>query len=243
MPSRNGSFPRGRGRWLRLVVLCAILGIGASLTGAYVLGIRQIPPVHPLSGRQIAGIATDTGWLDRTTRSQEEAPEEALDVIGIAPGTVVADVGAGSGYMTLKLARRVGPVGRVYANDVQLMMLRTIARKLREEKISNVELVEGSDHDARLPEGAIDLALLVDVYHEFRYPQAMLRSLRRALRPNGRLVLVEYRKEDPSLPIVFTHRMSVAEARLEVEAEAFTFDRVIEQVPRQHIIVFRKPAS
>src|SRR5262249_53878751 len=153
------------------------------------------------------------------------------------------DVGAGSGYMTLRLARRVGPAGRVYANDVQPMMLRTIASKLRDEKVSNVELVEGTEDDAGLPSDAIDLALLVDVYHEFHHPQAMLRSLRQSLRPDGRLVLVEYRKEDPRIPIAFTHRMSVAEARLEVEAEAFTFDRVIEELPRQHIIVFRKPKS
>ena len=156
---------------------------------------------------------------------------------------MVADVGAGSGYMTLRLASRVGPGGRVYANDVQPMMLRTLAGKLREAQISNVELIEGTEQDARLPENGIDLALLVDVSHECRYPQAMLRSLRRALRPNGRLVLVEYRKEDPSIPIAFTHRRSIAEARLEVEAEGFTFDRAIEALPRQHIIVFRKPPS
>jgi SAM-dependent methyltransferase len=93
----------------------------------------------------------------------------------------------------------------------------------------------------RLPEGAIDLVLLVDVYHELSHPQAMLQSIRRALKPNGRLVLVEYRKEDPSIPIADTHRMTVAEARTEVEAEGFVFDRLLTALPRQHVIVFRKP--
>jgi predicted methyltransferase len=241
-PDRRNRSP-ARLHWTRLLLVCLVAGIGAFAAGAYAIKARQPPPTHPISGRPIAGIATDTGWLDRDSREPEEAPERALDLIGIAPGSIVADVGAGSGYMTFRLAHRVGPAGRVYANDVQLMMLRTIARKLRDEKVSNVELVEGTEDDARLPAGAIDLALLVDVYHEFHHPQAMLRSLRQALRPDGRLVLVEYRKEDSSIPIAFTHRMSVAEARLEVEAEGFTFDRTIEELPRQHIIVFRKPKS
>jgi SAM-dependent methyltransferase len=104
--------------------------------------------------------------------------------------------------------------------------------------VSNVEVVQGSEDDAKLPGSAIDLALLVDVYHEFWRPQEMLRSIRRSLKPHGQLVLVEYRKEDPSIPIAYTHRMSVAEARTEVEAEGFTFDRLVEGLPRQHIIEF-----
>ena len=106
--------------------------------------------------------------------------------------------------------------------------------------MSNVEVVQGSEVDTHLPDGAVNLALLVDVYHEFWHPQEMLRSIRRSLRPDGQLVLIEYREEDPSIPIAPTHRMSVAGARREVEAEGFTFDRVIPGLPRQHIIVFRK---
>jgi ubiquinone/menaquinone biosynthesis C-methylase UbiE len=106
--------------------------------------------------------------------------------------------------------------------------------------LSNVEILEGAQEDTRLPDNAIDLALLVDVYHEFWRPREMLRSIRRSLKPGGQLVLVEYRKEDPSIPIAYTHRMSVAEARTEVEAEGFTFDRLVPGLPRQHIIEFRR---
>src|SRR5262249_28183461 len=153
---------------------------------------------------------------DRPEREEEEGPERALDLIGIAPKMVVADVGAGTGYMTVRLARRVGPAGKVYANDLQPAMLQLIQDKVLSEQLANVELVQGTEDDARLPAGALDLVLLVDVYHELRHPQRMLQSLQRALKLNGRLVLVEYRKEDPSIPIADTHRMSVAEVRTEV---------------------------
>ena len=196
------------------------------------------PPTHPLTGRRVAGIATNTSWLDRAEREGEEQPERALDLIGIEAGSVVADIGAGSGYMTIRLAKRVGPAGKVYANDLQAAMLRAVEEKVRAAGLSNVAVVQGTEQDARLPAGAVDLALLVDVYHELWYPQPMLQSIRRALKPDGRLVLVEYRKEDPTIPIADAHRMSVADARREVEAEGFAFDRVIPGLPRQHIIVF-----
>jgi ubiquinone/menaquinone biosynthesis C-methylase UbiE len=153
---------------------------------------------------------------------------------------IVADVGARSGYMTTRIARIVGPAGKVYAEDIQPAMLTILQDKARTEHLANIELVLGTDVDAPLPENAIDLALLVDVYHEFRHPQDLLRSIRRSLKVGGQLVLVEYRKEDASIPIASTHRMSVADARTEVEAEGFTFDRVVPGLPRQHIIMFRK---
>jgi SAM-dependent methyltransferase len=234
---------RARASLRPLILLGVVLGLGSFLAGAYIVSTRPVPLTHPLSGRPIAGIATDIDWLDRSSREREEEPERALDLIGITPGSVVADVGAGSGYMTSRIASRVGPTGKVYANDLQPAMLRTIMDKLRQQPVSNVDVVQGTEYDARLPDGAMDLVLLVDVYHEFRHPQEMLRSIRRSLKPDARLVLVEYRKEDPRIPIAFTHRMSVAEARTEVEAEGFTFDRVIQGLPRQHIIVFRRPTS
>jgi SAM-dependent methyltransferase len=122
-------------------------------------------------------------------------------------------------------------------------MLQIIADKASAERLAKFELVQGTEYDTRLPEGVIDLAVLVDVYHELRYPQPMLQSVRRSLKPNGRLVLVEYRKEDPSIPIAETHRLSVAEARTEIEAEGFAFDRLIAGLPRQHILVFRRPPA
>jgi SAM-dependent methyltransferase len=205
--------------------------------------LAQTGPTHPLTGRRVAGLATDANWLERSEREKEEQPERALELIGIEQGLVVADVGAGTGYMTVRLARCVGPVGKVYASDLQPQMLAILKDRARQQQLSNIELVQGALNDARLPAGAIDLALLVDVYHEFWRPQEMLQSIKRALKPGGRLVLLEYRKEDNTIPILYEHTMSVTEVRTEVEAEGFVFDRLIPELPRQHIVVFRKPAS
>ena len=199
----------------------------------------QSPGVHPISGRRFAPVMgyQGAGWLERAERDDEEAPDVALSVLKIAKGAVVADIGAGSGYITERLAARVGPAGRVFANDVQPQMLDLLARRLARKKIGNVTLVQGTLDDPKLPPESVDLALMVDVYHEFSQPQAMLRHLREALKPGGRLVLLEYRKEDPSIPIRPEHKMSVAEAKLEVEAEGFTLSTVDESLPRQHILI------
>lgn len=228
-----------RHRWTRLIPIGIVLGLLAFLAGLQVVGRQPAHSVHPLTGRAIAGIASDARWMDRTSREQEEQPERALDLIGVVPGATVADVGAGSGYMTIRLANRVGPSGKVYANDLQPALLQFVRDKAKRAGLVNVETVLGTDDDARLPEHAIDLALLVDVYHEFSQPRKMLQSLSRALKPDGRLVLLEYRKEDPSIPIADTHRMSVADLRTEIEAEGFRFEKTIEGLPRQHIIIFR----
>ncbi|HUK34134.1 MAG TPA: methyltransferase domain-containing protein, partial [Vicinamibacterales bacterium] len=171
---------------------------------------------------------------------QEEAPSNALSALDIRPGMVVADVGAGSGYMTLRVAPLVGPMGKVYAEDIQPALLQVLQQRVFAAHVSNVDVVLGTDVDAKLPDEAIDLILLVDVYHEFQHPREMLRSLRRSLKSGGRLVLIEYRKEDASIPIATTHRMSVAETRAEIEAEGLTFDRTVETLPRQHIFIFTK---
>ena len=199
---------------------------------------------HPVTGRQIAPVmgASGSGWLDRPEREAEEAPDLALDALGIRAGMVVADVGAGTGYMSLRMARRVGPSGRVYANDLQPEMLQKLRAKSQREKLSNVETVQGTAGDPKLPPNTMDLVLLVDVYHEFSEPQAMLDKIRESLKPDGRLVLLEYRKEDPAVPIRPEHKMSVAEVKTEVEAAGFKLNQVIETLPRQHIIIFRKAA-
>jgi ubiquinone/menaquinone biosynthesis C-methylase UbiE len=217
--------------------LCAILL--AALSGV----LLSQGLTHPLTGRRIAGVAGDWAWLDRAEREQEEEPRRALELIDIRPGMVVADVGAGTGYFTVLLAQRVGLQGKVYANDIQPKLLGILRDKIQKGNLSNIEIVQGRHDDTRLPEGTIELALLVDVYHEFQYPQAMLASIRRSLKPSGLLVLLEYRKEDPDLPILEEHKMSVKEARTEVEAEGFTFDRSVRGLPRQHILIFRKPAQ
>ena len=212
-----------------LVALALVAGLAA-----------QTPGVHPISGRRFAPVMGYQGadWLERIERDEEEAPDVALSVLKIPKGASVADIGAGSGYMTVKLAARVGPTGRVFANDVQPQMLDLLARRLADKRITNVTMVQGTIDDPKLPPASVDLELMVDVYHEFSQPQAMLRHLREALKPGGRLVLLEYRKEDPAIPIRFEHKMSVAEAKLEVEAEGFTLSKVDEALPRQHILIF-----
>ncbi|MFN7981676.1 MAG: methyltransferase domain-containing protein [Vicinamibacterales bacterium] len=222
----------------------APLAIALALVGSTVVLAQQIvsPGVHPISGRRYAQTMSYLGadWLDRSERVQEEEPDVALDAIKLATGSTVADVGAGSGYMTVKMAKRVGPTGKVYANDIQPQMLSMLRQRLDREKLANVDLVLGTFDDPRLPANAIDLILMVDVYHEFSEPQRMLRRMHEALHPGGRLVLLEYRKEDPSIPIRPDHKMSVAEAKMEVEAEGYTLSSVDERLPRQHILVFTR---
>jgi SAM-dependent methyltransferase len=219
-------------RLFTVAIACAL----AALLSAQTAG------VHPLSGRRYAQPMSVEGaaWLERTERQREEDPERALRLLRIQQGSTVADIGAGSGYYTVRLARLVGPAGKVYANDLQQGMLDIMRRRVERDRIRNVELVLGYVDDPRLPRESIDLALMVDVYHEFSQPQAMLRRLREALKPEGRLVLLEYRAEDPAVPIRPEHKMTVGQARLEVEAEGYSLTTVNEDLPWQHLLVFTR---
>jgi predicted methyltransferase len=196
---------------------------------------------HPVTGRQFAGVMGPGGadWLVRPEREEEEEPDKALAALEIAHGSVVADIGAGVGYFTWRLADVVGPSGKVYANDIQPEMIRMLQKNLRERGLSNVIPILGKYDDPLLPKSSCDLALLVDVYHEFSEPQKMLDRIRESLKPDGRLVLLEYRKEDPKVPIRPEHKMSVAEVKAEVEPEGYKLDKVLEILPRQHILIFR----
>jgi len=207
-----------------------------------VLAASAFQNIHPVTGRLIAPVMSAAGadWLDRPEREKEENPELALDAIGIRQGMVVADIGAGTGYFSLRLAKHVGPAGKVYANDIQPEMLRRLRENADKAKLKNIETVLGTDVDPKLPAGQMDIILLVDVYHEFSQPQKMLRKIREALKPSGRLVLLEYRKEDPSVPILTVHKMSVEEVRKELQAERFIFSQVIESLPRQHILILTR---
>ena len=198
--------------------------------------------VHPLTGRHYAGVMGVGGadWLVRPEREAEEHPDEALDAIGVAAGSTVADIGAGAGYMTWRMAERVGPSGKVYANDIQPRMLDLLRRNMAERKLTNVTTVLGAVDDPKLPRNTVDLVLLVDVYHEFSEPQKMLQHIRESLRSDGRVVLVEYRGEDPAVPIRPEHKMTVQQVKAELEPEGFRLDRVSEVLPRQHILIFKK---
>lgn len=203
-------------------------------------GMLPAQEKHPATQRRIADVMGFGGapWLERSEREQEEAPSRALKLIGIEPGMVIADVGAGTGYFTRRMAKLTGPAGKVYAVDIQPRMIEALKRNLAKEQLGNVEAVLSKEDDPLLPPGQIDLILMVDVYHEFAKPQIMLRKMREALKPGGRMVLLEFKKEDPDVPIRPEHKMSVEEARVEVEAEGFKLTKVISELPRQHILIF-----
>ncbi len=196
-------------------------------------------------GRQIADVMSWHGveWLFRETRVEEEQPEAMLDALKIPKGSTVADVGAGAGYHSIRLARRVGPRGTVYATDVQPEMLRMLKTNAREAGATNIRPLLCTQEDTKLPDGKVDLILMVDVYHECSEPDVILKGMRKALRPGGRLVLVEFRGEDPDVPIRPEHKMTLAQARKEVEPQGFTFKESLEFLPWQHVIIFEKPAE
>lgn len=196
---------------------------------------------HPVSGRVIAPVmgVGGAGWLERPEREREEEPARAIEALDLRAGMTVADIGAGSGYYTVRMARKVGAEGKVYATDIQVGMLSLLQRRAKQEQITNIVPVLGAADDPKLPPGAIDMALMVDVYHELSAPQAFMRRLRETLKPDGRLVLIEFRKEDSSVPIREEHKMSVAQVREELAADGYTVDRVIDVLPWQHIIVLK----
>jgi SAM-dependent methyltransferase len=206
------------------------------------ISVASAQSEHPITGRRIANIMGIGGadWLERSEREIEELPETALDKIGIREGISVADVGAGVGYFTVRLGNRVGPKGKVYAVDVQPEMLSILKQRAAKANLKNIVPILGSESDPKLPANSMDLILLVDVYHEFSQPQKMLNRMRDSLKNDGRLVLLEYKKEDPHIPIRSEHKMSVAEAKTEVEAEGFRLETALGDLPRQHILIFRK---
>lgn len=195
-------------------------------------------------GREISHVMghLGAGWLERPTRQQEERTDLLLDALPLEPDDVVADIGAGTGYFTFPMATRV-PEGRVLAVDIQQEMLDIIEARIAEGAPANVEPVLGREDDTRLPADAVDLILIVDAYHEFSFPLQMGRSMARALKPGGRLVLIEYREEDPSVPIKPLHKMSEVQARREMAAIGLEFERNDTFLPQQHFLVFRKPGG
>ncbi len=193
-------------------------------------------------GREIAHVMGHDGaeWLERPEREKEERSDLLLPALRIKEGDVVADIGAGTGYYTRRLAKSVGAKGTVYAVDIQAEMLDMLTNKMAELGIKNVKPVLGTLTDPKLPKGKVDMALMVDVYHEFDHPYEMARAICDGLKPGGRLVFVEFRAEDPDVPIKEVHKMSEAQVRKEMSVQPLEWVETNESLPRQHIIVFRK---
>jgi ubiquinone/menaquinone biosynthesis C-methylase UbiE len=194
-------------------------------------------------GREIAHVMGHraAGWLERKEREKEEEPAKLIKALDVTEGMTIADVGAGSGYHTFRLAPLVGPKGKVLAVDIQPEMLDIVRRRAKKEKVANVEPVRGTETDPKLPDGAVDLILLVDVYHEFSHPYEMTEKMLAALKPGGRLVFVEFRLEDPKVPIKLVHKMSERQVVREMEQfAALEHTKTVDTLPWQHIVIFTK---
>jgi SAM-dependent methyltransferase len=193
-------------------------------------------------GREIAQVMGPGGllWLERPERESEEMPERVLEAMNLAGGETVVDFGAGSGYYTFRLAQAVGPKGAVIAVDIEQKMLDFIRQRAARERLTNVGLLRSTETDPRLPSNRIDFVLMVDVYHELSFPFEVMSQIRNALKPGGRLVLVEFRKEDPAVRIKEVHKMSEAQAIAEMAAVGLEHEQTIHTLPIQHLMIFRK---
>jgi 2-polyprenyl-3-methyl-5-hydroxy-6-metoxy-1,4-benzoquinol methylase len=201
----------------------------------------RIPPAAPFHmGREIAQTMHYTGapWLVRESRQREEDCRLLLEALEVKKGQRICDLGCGNGFYTLELARRVGPDGLVYAVDIQPEMLRMLARRAAEEGLDNIRPILGTVVDPRLPKDEVDLVLCIDVYHEFSHPELMLARIRESLSAEGRLVLAEFRGEDPAVPIKPLHKMTKAQVRAELEPAGFRVAREFDRLPWQHLLFF-----
>ena len=196
-------------------------------------------------GREIAQVMGHEGadWLERPGREAEENSTLLLASLKVKPGDVVADIGAGTGYYTRRLARLVGPRGIVYAEDIQPEMLVLLTNKLAEIGLTNVRSILGTITDPKLPRASVDMILMVDVYHEFDHPYEMTAAMVEALKPGGRMIFVEFRGEDPKVAIKPVHKMTEAQVRKEMAVFPLVWVETLNGLPLQHIIVFRKPAG
>ena len=193
-------------------------------------------------GREIAGVMGWQGaaWLEREEREKEERTDLLLKALALKPGMTVADIGAGTGYLSRRMAGVLAPDGRVLAVDVQPEMVRMLKRLAQQKGLANILPSLGTETDVKLPASSVDLAIMVDVYHELAFPFEVMESIIRALKPGGQLVFIEYRAEDANVPIKALHKMSEAQVRREAEVHALVWDRTVASLPWQHMVVFRK---
>jgi SAM-dependent methyltransferase len=239
-----------------MVALCVGLGILVSPQPAANAGDSAAMPLYRegrgsadgigkfYQGREIAAVMGFEGapWLERSSRESEERPDLLVKELHLQPGMTVADIGAGSGYLSRLMAPIVAP-GGVFAVDVQPEMVALLTELSRIPEFKNLVPIQGDTDDVKLPPASIDLAVMVDVYHELAYPYEVMRSLIRALKPGGRVVLVEYRAEDPTVPIKVLHKMSKAQIHREMSKLPLVWERTSERLPMQRMVVFRKSAT
>ena len=193
-------------------------------------------------GREIAHVMghLGAGWLERSSREVEEEPETLMDALKLKEGMAVADIGAGSGYFSRRMARRIGDSGLVYAVDIQPEMLEILGANMTKEGLKNFKPILGGEKDPKLAPGTIDLVLMVDVYHEFSYPHEMMTAIHKALKPGGRVAFIEYRGEDDWVPIKPLHKMTQAQVKREATSQGYKWIETLDVLPRQHIILFGK---
>jgi ubiquinone/menaquinone biosynthesis C-methylase UbiE len=193
-------------------------------------------------GREISKVMGHLGasWLERPKREQEERTDLLIKGLDLKPTDKIADIGAGSGYFSFRMAKLV-PQGKVFAIDISPQMIGIVRAKMGNDQVTNIEPVQSTITQTKLPPNSVDAALIVDAYHEFSHPLEMATSILNSLKPGGKLILIEYRMEDPSVPIKLLHKMSEKQAKMEMKAAGFNWEKTLTMLPQQHFMVFRKP--
>jgi ubiquinone/menaquinone biosynthesis C-methylase UbiE len=236
---------RSHGTSILLSLLCILMS--SSMMDSWVLGQEEKPRAarEYYLGRRIAPAMTHlaANWLIRAERESEEDPAQMVGQLALEPGMVVCDMGCGNGFYSLILSEKVGPTGKVLAVDIQPQMLQMLSRRAAEAKRDNIDMILGTVTDPKLPTNEVDLILMVDVYHEFSHPQAMLAAIRKSLKPDGRIALVEFREEDPSVPIKPEHKMSKRQIVKEYAANGFKVGSEYDGLPWQHLMFMVRDES
>lgn len=229
-------------RLMPTVLMTLTLALGGIAPSARGEEAPVLPALKEYKGREIAQTMHYLGadWLTRESRNREEDCDTMLGSLGVKPGQVVCDMGCGNGFYTLKLSKFVGDRGKVIAVDIQREMLGLLDDRAKQEKVTNIETVLGTVVDPKLPSNAVDLVLLVDVYHEFSHPEQMLAAIHKSLKPSGRVALVEFRAEDPNVPIKPLHKMSKEQILKEFPPNGFKLVEEFDKLPWQHLMFFER---
>lgn len=216
---------------------------GADSNSTYTLGTASRDGIGKFyMGREISKVMGHLGasWLERPKREQEERTDLLIKGLELKPSDNVADIGSGSGYFSFRIAKLV-PDGKVFAVDISPQMIGIVRSRMAQQGVLNISPTQSTITQTKLPKNAIDTALIVDAYHEFSHPLEMATSIFSSLKPGGKLVLIEYRMEDPNVPIKLLHKMSENQARLEMKVAGFKWEKTLKMLPQQHFLIFRKP--